>query len=101
MVEVRWTDQSLADIEHIAQFIAKDSIRYAGIQVQRFFSQVEILKAQPKVGRSVPEIGDKQIRELILGNYRIIYKVVSDNIVDILTVHHSRRLLRNNPAVDE
>ncbi len=37
------------------------------------------------------QIENEQIRELIEGSYRIIYKVVSNSQVDILTIHHSAR----------
>jgi len=101
MVDVRWTDQSLEDIENIAEFIAKDSQKYARIQVQRFFERTEILLTHPKSGRVVPEINDEAIRELIQGNYRIIYRIVSRNHIDIITIHHSRRLLSNPPLFEE
>jgi len=39
----------------------------------------------------VPELTESDFRELIEGNYRIIYKVLNDKHVDILTVHHSAR----------
>jgi toxin ParE1/3/4 len=90
MVEIRWTLQSLEDIENIAEFIAKDSEKYAKIQVQRFFDCVEILRTQPILGRKVQEIENIEIRELIIGNYRIIYRLVSEIQIDILTIHHSR-----------
>ena len=100
MVEVTWTEQSLVDINNIAEFIAKDSHKYAQIQVQRFFKQVEVLESHPKAGRVVPELGIDKIRELIQGNYRIIYEIISESSISILTVHHSRRLLSNNPSFD-
>ena len=96
MVKITWTDQSIDDIDIIAEFIAKDSLKYAKIQLQRFFDRVELLISHPNAGRIVPEVNDKTIRELILGNYRIIYKIVNNNQIDILTVHHSRRLLKIN-----
>ena len=46
----------------------------------------------PASGRMVPEIGEKSIREVILGSYRIIYRRRSE-AVDVLTVHHGARLL--------
>jgi len=101
MAEINWTDQAIEDIDNIAQFIAQDSPGFARIQVQRFFTRVEILKTQPKLGRMVPEIEEDQLRELIQGNYRIIYKIVDANLIDILTIHHSRRLLKNNPSIGE
>ena len=98
MVEVKFTDQSLADIENIAKFIASNSEKYAKIQVQRFFERIEILETNPLSGRIVPEINDKSIRELVMGNYRIIYKVVNEIRVDILTIHSSYMLLSNSPV---
>jgi len=100
MVRINWTDQALDDIENIAQFIEKDSSKYANIQVQRFFNKAEILLTHPNAGRIVPEINENYLRELIQGAYRIIYRIVTDNKIDIITIHHSRRLLHNNPAFE-
>lgn len=98
MVEVNFTDQSISDIENIAKFIASNSEKYAKIQVQRFFERIEILETNALSGRIVPEINDKSIRELVMGNYRIIYKVVNEIRVDILTIHSSYMLLSNSPV---
>lgn len=43
------------------------------------------------IGTVVPEFDRNDLRQLIQGNYRIIYKVVDEKRVDILTVHHSAR----------
>jgi toxin ParE1/3/4 len=94
MAEVKWTDQALRDIENIAKFIAEDSEYYASIQTKRFFAAAIILESFPKTGRIVPEINLANIRELIVGNYRIIYTIVSHEVIDILTVHHSAKLFR-------
>lgn len=99
MVEVNWTDQALQDINNIAEFISKDSLKYAQIQTQLFFDSVVVLYDQPELGRIVPEIQKKKIRELIVGNYRIVYRIISLKRIDILNVHHSRRLLLNNPGI--
>lgn len=40
------------------------------------------------------EIDKQNIRKLTDGNYRIIYKIVSKNQIDILTIHHSARDLK-------
>jgi mRNA-degrading endonuclease RelE of RelBE toxin-antitoxin system len=34
----------------------------------------------------------------LVNSYRIIYKIISDTEVHILTVHHQARLLENNPV---
>ena len=94
MVEVRWTPQSLEDIENIAEYISNDSMKFAIIQVQDFFEAAEILENFPKAGRVVPELSNRDVRELIVGFYRLIYRIKSDRLVEILTVYHSRRLLK-------
>jgi plasmid stabilization system protein ParE len=45
------------------------------------------------MGRGVPEIDRHDIREVIVQNYRIIYRLLPDE-VEILTVHHGARPLR-------
>lgn len=96
MVQIVWTESALDDLDGIGEFIAKDSIRYAEITVSDLFYSVDILKENPFLGRKVPEFNVNSIRELIKGNFRIIYLVVDDYRIDILTVHHSSMLLSNN-----
>ena len=50
-------------------------------------------------GRCVPEITRKDIRELIYGNYRVIYRIDKD-VISILTVRHSRQILINKDIDD-
>jgi addiction module RelE/StbE family toxin len=91
MVQIKWTRQGIGDLKGIAEYISKDSVQYAKLQVLRIKSRIKILKSHKKIGRKVPEFERLEIRELIEGNYRIIYKIVSPSQIDILTVHHSAR----------
>lgn len=99
MAEVIWTEQSLEDIQQIADFIAKDSLVYAQLQAERFFAIEQQLSEHPYSGRKVPEINDEAIREVIVGMYRVIYYVQPQDKVSILTVHQSNRLLSSNPWI--
>jgi toxin ParE1/3/4 len=94
MAEVRWTPQAIEDIDNIAKYIAKDSTKYAFVQVQEFFDAALMLEEFPQSGRIVPEVGTKNIREIIVGFYRIIYRIRNANLVEIITVYHSYRLLK-------
>lgn len=94
MVEIRWTPQAIEDIENIAKYIAKDSIKYATIQVQEFFDAALVIEDFPHAGRIVPEVGNKNIRELIVGFYRLIYRIRNTNVIEVITVYHSYRLLK-------
>jgi len=92
MAQVRWTPQAAGDLDGVADFIAEDSPHFAGLFVMDVLQAVERLTDFPELGRIVPEVGDRSIRELILGNYRIIYRLRGD-AVEGLTVHHGARLL--------
>ena len=96
MVKINWTEVSIEDLKEIHEYIAEDSFRYAEITIIKIYKQAQILTDYPKSGKIVPEFNDKSIRELISGNYRIVYKITSKNQVDILRIYHSSRLLKKN-----
>ena len=91
MVRIKWTILAKNDLKSIAEYISKDSVLYAKRQVQKIRNRTKILKSQPHIGKMVPEIENPKIRQLIEGNYRIIYKIISKDRIDILTIHHSAR----------
>ncbi len=91
MVQINWTNRAKKDLKQIHDFISNDSFTYANNQVNRILYRVEVLIHLPLVGKTVQEINDKTIREIIEGNYRIIYRIMSPNRIDILTIHHGAR----------
>ena len=92
MAEVRWAPQAADDLEAIAGLIAQDSPHYASLFVMDVLTAVERVASFPHSGRVVPETRDPSLRETILGNYRIIYRVRRE-LVEVLTVYHGARLL--------
>ncbi len=94
MVKIVWTEISTEDLREVYEYKAEDSIRYANITVNKIYQRVQIITGNPYIGRIVPEFKDKLIREIIEGNYRIIYRIKSEIQVDILRVYHTARLLK-------
>jgi len=95
MVKIIWTQRSLNDLKSIADYISKDSVKYAALTLERIIDVTKYIETNLRIGRMVPEIGrDDKIREIIFGNYRIIYKISNTETVYILTVHHSAKRLR-------
>jgi plasmid stabilization system protein ParE len=92
MAEIRWTLQAADDLEAIAEFIAVDSPQYAQLFALDVIRAIERLATFPRSGRVIPEIGNPAVREIILGNYRIVYRVKKE-VVEILAVYHGARLL--------
>lgn len=93
MVNVTWTEFALEDLRSIHAYILQDSKVYADRFIEKIISRVEQLEAHPQSGRIVPEFQVDTLRELIEGNYRIIYKINSD-LIGIVRVHHSARQLK-------
>jgi len=91
---VIWSDESLDDIDSIADFICRDSRHHAQRVVDEIISIVETIQTQPEMGRVVPEIQQTQIREHFIYSYRIIYEIKNGEL-HILAVIHGKRLLEN------
>jgi toxin ParE1/3/4 len=92
MAQVRWTTQAADDLEAIFLFIARDAPRLAAIFADRLFRATARLAEHPRLGRVVPELGDPNIREIVVGSYRVIYRLRKDD-VQLLTLHHGAPLL--------
>jgi toxin ParE1/3/4 len=92
VAEVRWAPQAVGDLEAITEFVAQDSPHFASLFVLDVFAAVERLENFPQSGRAVPEKNDPQIREILLGNYRIIHRLRGDT-AELLAIHHGARLI--------
>jgi len=91
MVRIIWTELASLELKEIYEFIAQDSKLYAKRQVIKLRNRTKILKSSKYFGKIVDEIGIPVVREIIEGNYRIIYKIRNENEIAILTIHHSAR----------
>lgn len=65
MVEVRVTEKALSDLAAIGEFIARDSEKYAKATIRNIFETFKYVENFPELGRIVPEINNKSIREVI------------------------------------
>ncbi len=91
MVRIEWLKIAKNDLKVIYDFIANDSKRYAKKQIEEITKRTQILKKNPSAGKIVEEYGKSEVRELVEGNYRIIYKIIDSKLIHILMIHHSSR----------
>ena len=87
-----WSPLAIDRVSEIAEYISQDNPSAAQRWVDSIFQVVERLEQFPESGRKVPEIKQESFREIIHGNYRIIYKVESEHVA-ILTVRHGKQIL--------
>ena len=95
-MKIIWSPLAIDRVTEISEYIARDNPSAAAKWVETIFDKVQILESSPESCRIVPEIQREDIRELINGNFRIIYRVEKEKI-SILTVRHGRQIL----SVDE
>ncbi|MEO1053490.1 MAG: type II toxin-antitoxin system RelE/ParE family toxin [Bacteroidota bacterium] len=93
MAEIVLADSAWQDLNAITDYIALDSIRYAQEFADRIFKRIEQLKTHPQSGRVVPEFQSDQLRELILGKYRIVYRIYNPQKIVVLRIIHGAKLL--------
>ena len=91
-MKITWTSLALERVYEIAKYIAEDSLESSNKWVDQIFNKVKRLEKFPESGRKIKESNRKEVREIIFGNYRVIYRI-GRNQIYILTVRHLRQIL--------
>ena len=90
--KIVWTLRSREDLRDIAAFIAKDNPPAALKLGDLIFARVDTLEKFPELGRVVPERNQPNLREIVVKNYRVVYRVRhKDKLLEILRVWHGAR----------
>jgi plasmid stabilization system protein ParE len=93
---VHFNRKSVEDLESIIEYYVAQNERAAETIYQSIISKAESLEEFAERGRMVPELLDedvRHIRELIEGNFRIIYRI-NDKTAEIIRIVDSRQLLK-------
>ncbi len=90
---IRWTNAAAEDLRAISDFISRDSIRYADQVIERIIEAIERAAEFPGMGRRVPEYPRRDLREVIVYQYRAVYQVRGAQII-VIGIIHGARLLR-------
>jgi toxin ParE1/3/4 len=92
-VRLVWSPLALERVDEVAEYIARDRTEAARRWMRPLFEAVRRLEHFPESGRPVPELQHRpELREVVHGAYRVIYRVEPDRVL-VLTVRHARRLL--------
>jgi addiction module RelE/StbE family toxin len=93
-MKIVFSNRAKRDLIDTVKYISKDKPKAAQNWADRIKQSIEKLADYPSLGRIVPEFSDKSIREIIKGQYRIVYKIdLESDTIAILTVHHSKKPL--------
>ena len=99
-----WSPEAIEDIEAIATYIERDSPWYAKAVVSKIVETAESIPEYPQLGRTVPELGDTNIRQRLVHRYRLIYRLDEKRIVIAAVIHgrqdfHSEWRSHGNPEI--
>ena len=92
--KVVWSHEAAEDLAAVAEYIARDSSFYAASFVQEIIEAGRSLNEFAERGRVVPELGNQDIRELFVREYRLIYKVEKSQVAVLGLIHGRRDLKR-------
>lgn len=91
-LKVLWTENAIQDLLGIKNFISQDSIIRAEEWIIELYAAGENLAKFSGRGRIVPEFNQDNLRELLIENYRLVYRIKSVS-VEIITVFEGHRQL--------
>jgi plasmid stabilization system protein ParE len=91
---VEFSERAASQIEEVVRFIAVDKPGAARNWAESVRQSVMKLADFPYIGRIVPEFSDDTLRELLHGEYRIVYRVDEKvSRVVVISLYHARRLM--------
>lgn len=99
-LKVLWTENAIQDLLGIKAYIAQDSIDRAEEWGVELYSAGENLSQFSSRGRIVPEFNQDHLRELLIENYRLVYRIKTTT-VEIITIFDAtdnsrQRILKSN-----
>lgn len=89
---VEWTETAATDLDQVAEFIARDSPRYAATIVREARDAARSLSEMAERGRMVPEFERTDLRELVVRGYRLIYRLTTETVTVLGFIHGARDL---------
>lgn len=90
-MKLSWSRQADEDVSGIFDYIARDSPVYASRMVARIESAAISASNLPEAGAMVDEYNQPDLRQVLAGSYRIIYRMEPDQIVVLTVIHGARQ----------
>ena len=95
-MKVLWTGESKKWLGEIYDYIASDSPTNAKMVIHDIIDRADVLRDFPSIGQRLLDWPDYEIRMILYGHYRIVYRIVSELRIEILVVYHSALNLKRH-----
>jgi toxin ParE1/3/4 len=91
-VKLAWSPLAFRRAQEVSEHIRQENPAAAEAWLQALFRVVDRLVPFPDSGRIVPELNKPEIREVLDGAYRVLYRRKPSRI-EIVTIRHGRQLM--------
>ena len=97
MAQIIWSNPAIEDLHQLREFYSQFSEGYTDRLIDKLIARVDILIKFPQSGRMAPQFKYGLTRELVSGNYSIIYRIQDAGTVTISRIqNNSKPLTRLN-----
>ena len=93
-MKIEWSSQARRDLRAIHDFIGRDSVHYAKLQIERLLARAETAAKMPARGHRVHELPNSELREVHEGGYRLIYRYDAETLQVVNIVHMKQKFTR-------
>jgi toxin ParE1/3/4 len=95
LAKVVWTHEADRWLLKIHDYIVLDSPVNAFNVVQSIYQRAQILKEFPQLGQAYRSASGRELRILLWGHYRIVYRLMPDDEVHVIGVFHGAMKLED------
>lgn len=88
---VRWARRASEDLIEIAEHIEGDAPEAAVRFVRRLLEAARSLEDLPRRGRRVTDLEPSGLRQILVEDYRLLYRIDDEGVVSIVAVVHGSR----------
>ena len=89
-MRVEWSDFASDDLADMVAYISRDSAFYARTFGEKVILATRRLQDFPESGRMIPEAEDRNLREIIVQGYRVMYRLEEGRVLILAVMHGSR-----------
>ena len=90
--QIIWTDEAKEDLRDILHYLSRSPLVYVDNWSNELTKKLSLLESFPEMGRNVPEKELSYLREIFVGNYRLLYIYLHDTITVIGIRHQASQL---------
>ena len=91
---VIWSNEAKADLRKIHKYISTDSKLYADNVKNNIIDKADTLDEMKKKFRVESEFNDETIRYMIVYSYKLLYRIVNNEVILVLGLPSQRQSLR-------